>query len=66
MTITNGTKDKTFYYQVFGAGGGDCGTLGPEGEAVLAHYDNKTNIKVELTLYKTGDETEVVVTDPSL
>jgi ferredoxin len=66
MTITNGTKNETFYYQVACDGVGACGTLAPEGEAVLPHYDNKKNVKVTLTLYQTGDETEVVVADPGL
>ncbi len=66
MTIVNSTQDKTFHYFVECPGASNCGTLGPEGEAVFPVFDNKPNVKVTLTILQTGNETEVIVADPGL
>lgn len=66
MIITNNTKDATVHYFIERPGSSACGDLGPEGEAVLPTFDNKTDVKISLTISKTGDETEVVVADPGL
>jgi hypothetical protein len=67
MTITNNTQHASVYYSVSRKGGGvDCGNLAPGDDAVMPSFDDKPNVKVTLTISKTGDETEVVIQDPGL
>ena len=54
------------HYFIECPGAADCGDLGPEGEAVLPHYDNKTLVKVTLMISRTTDGMEVNVADPGL
>jgi hypothetical protein len=66
MVITNNTGQKIHYRVDRPPGGGDCGDLAPEGEAVLPSFDNKTDVRVVLHIPQTGDETEVIVAQPGL
>jgi hypothetical protein len=66
MIITNNTKATTFHYFIELPGNTACGDLGPEGEAVLPSFDNKTNVKVLLTIWQTTDEMELVLSDSGL
>jgi hypothetical protein len=67
MTIYNNTQHESVYYGVSRKGGGvDCGNLGPGDEATLASYDDKPDVKVTLTISKTGDATDVIIQDPGL
>ena len=66
MTISNNTQHESVYYSISHKGGVDCGNLGPGDDAVLATYDNSPNVKLTLTISKTGDETEVIIQDPGL
>jgi hypothetical protein len=66
MTITNNTQHASVYYSVSDKGGVDCGNLAPGDDIVLPSFDDKPDIKVTLTISKTGDETEVVIQDPGL
>lgn len=66
MTIFNNTQHESIYYSISHKGGVDCGNLGPGDEATLATYDNQPNVKLTLTISKTGDATEVVIRDPGL
>lgn len=65
MVITNNTNQKV-HYRADRPGGSDCGDLDPEGEAVLPSFDNQSDVKVTLHIPQTGDETEVLVSDPGL
>ena len=67
MTITNNTQHANVYYSVSRAGGGvDCGNLGPGDDAVMPSFDGQPNVKVTLTISKTGDETVIEIADPGL
>jgi hypothetical protein len=66
MTITNNTQHESVYYSISHKGGVDCGNLGPGDDVVLATYDNSPNVKLTLTISKTGDETVVEIADPGL
>ena len=66
MTITNNTKHENVYYSISHKGGVDCGSLKPGDDVVLWSYDNKPDVKVTLTISKTGDETVVEIADPGL
>lgn len=66
MVISNNTQHETLYYSVSRKGGADCGNLNPGDEATLATYDNTPNVKVTLTISKTGDDTEIIIQDPGL
>jgi hypothetical protein len=66
MVISNNTQHANVYYSISHTGGVDCGNLDPGDEATLASYDNKPDVKVTLTISKTGNEMEVTVADPGL
>ena len=67
MTIYNNTQHESVYYSISRKGGGvDCGNLGPGDQATLASYDDKPDVKVTLTISKTGDATDVIIQDPGL
>ena len=66
MTITNNTQHANVYYSISRQGGVDCGNLTPGDEAVMASFDNKADVKVTLTISKTGDETVIDIADPGL
>lgn len=66
MTITNNTKHENVYYSISHKGGVDCGNLSPGNDVILSSYDNSPNVKLTLTISKTGDETVVVIADPGL
>ncbi len=66
MTITNNTQHASVYYSVSDQTGVDCGNLDPGNDVVLPSFDDKADIKVTLTISKTGDETEVIIQDPGL
>jgi hypothetical protein len=66
MTITNNTQHASVYYSASHKGGVDCGNLAPGDDVVLATYDDKPDVKVTLTISKTGDETTIVIEDPGL
>ena len=66
MTIFNNTQHESVYYSISHKGGVDCGNLGPGDEATLSTYDDQPNVKLTLTISKTGDATEVVISDPGL
>jgi len=66
MTITNNTQHEKLYYSISHKGGVDCGNLGPGDDVVLWSYDNKPDVKLTLTISKTGDETTVIISDPGL
>ena len=66
MTITNNTQNETIYYSASHKGGVDCGYLKPGNDVVLSTYDDQPDVKVTLTISKTGDETEVIIQDPGL
>ena len=66
MTITNNTQHASVYYSVSDATNVDCGNLGPGDDKVLPYFDDKADVKVTMTISKTGDETEVIIQDPGL
>jgi hypothetical protein len=66
MTITNNTQHASVYYSISQKVGVDCGNLDPGDDVVLPSFDDKPDVKVTLTISKTGDETEVVIQDPGL
>jgi ethanolamine utilization microcompartment shell protein EutL len=67
MTITNNTQHESIYYSTsFKGGSVDCGTLKPGEDVVLTSYDNKADVKVTLTVSKTGDETMFIIQDDGL
>jgi hypothetical protein len=66
MTITNNTKTEIIYYSTSHKGGVDCGYLKPGNDVVLSTYDQKPDVKVALTISKTGDETEIIIQDAGL
>ena len=66
MTITNNTQHERVYYSVSDKGGVDCGNLGPGEEKVMPSFDDKPDVKVTLTISKTGDETEIIIQDGGL
>ena len=66
MVISNNTQHESVYYSISHKGGVDCGNIGPNDEATLATNDNSPNVKVTLTISKTGDETEIIIQDPGL
>jgi hypothetical protein len=66
MTISNSTQHASVYYSVSHAGGVDCGNLDPGDDIVMPSFDDKPDVKVTLTISKTGDETEVIIQDPGL
>ena len=66
MTITNNTQHANVYYSASHTGGVDCGNLAPGDDAVLPSFDNKSNVKITLTVSKTGDETVIDIADPGL
>ena len=66
MTIYNKTQHENVYYSISRKGGVDCGNLGPGDEATLASYDDKPDVKVTLTISKTGDATGVIIEDSGL
>ena len=66
MTITNNTQHASVYYSVSRKGGVDCGNLDPGDDVVMPSFDDKPNVKVTLTISKTGDETVIDITDPGL
>jgi hypothetical protein len=66
MTITNNTQNENIYYSASHKGGVDCGNLAPGDDVVLATYDDKPDVKVTLTISKTGDETEIIIQDSGL
>jgi hypothetical protein len=59
MTITNNTQHASIYYSTSQKGGVDCGNLKPGDDVVLYSYDNKPDVKITLTISKTGDETVI-------
>lgn len=66
MVISNNTQHETVYYSVSRKGGVDCGNLDPGDDATLATYDDTPNVKVTLTISKTGSATEIIIQDPGL
>jgi hypothetical protein len=66
MTLFNNTKSEKIYYSISHKGGVDCGNLDPGDQAELSSYDDKPDVKLTLSFLKTGDETEVVISDPGL
>ena len=66
MTITNNTQHASIYYSVSSKGSTDCGNLNPGEDIVMPSMDDQPNVKVTLTISKTGDETEVIIQDPGL
>lgn len=66
MTITNGTQHASIYYSVSRKGGVDCGNLDPGDDVVMPSMDDKADVKVTLTISKTGDETVIEIADPGL
>jgi hypothetical protein len=66
MTITNDTQHASIYYSVSRKGGVDCGNLDPGDDIVMPSFDDKSDVKVTLTISKTGDETQVIIQDPGL
>ena len=66
MVISNNTQHETVYYSVSRKGGVDCGNLDPGDDVTLATYDDTPNVKVTLTISKTGDDTEIIIQDPGL
>ena len=66
MTLFNNTKHESVYYSISHTGGVDCGNLGPGDQTELSSYDDKPDVKLTLHFLKTGDETEVVISDPGL
>jgi hypothetical protein len=66
MTITNNTQNENIYYSTSHKGGVDCGYLKPGDDVVLSTYDQKPDVKVTLTISKTGDETEIIIQDAGL
>jgi translation elongation factor EF-1alpha len=66
MTITNNTQHENISYSTSHKGGVDCGYLKPGDDVVLSTYDNKPDVKVTLTISKTGDETTIIIEDPGL
>lgn len=66
MTITNNTQHATIYYSVSNQAGVDCGSLSPGDDAVMPSFDDKSDIKITMTISKTGDETEIIIQDPGL
>jgi hypothetical protein len=66
MTIYNNTQHESIYYSVSQKVGVDCGNLGPGDQVTLSSYDDKPDVKLTLTISKTGDATEVVIRDPGL
>lgn len=66
MVISNNTQHESVYYSVSHKGGVDCGNLDPGDDITLATYDNSPDVKVTLTISKTGDETEITISDPGL
>jgi hypothetical protein len=67
MTITNNTQHASIYYSTSRHKGGvDCGNLNPGDDVVLSTYDDKPDVKITLTISKTGDETEVIIQDAGL
>jgi hypothetical protein len=66
MVISNNTKHASIYYSVSSKAGVDCGNLDPGDDATLSSFDDQADVKVTLTISKTGDDTEVAVSDPGL
>jgi hypothetical protein len=67
MTITNNTQHATISYTTsFKGGSVDCGNLKPGDDVVLTSYDDKPDVKVTLTVSKTGDETMFIIQDDGL
>jgi hypothetical protein len=67
MTITNNTQHANIYYSCSSKGGStDCGDLAPGDDIVMPSMDDKSGVRVVLTISKTGDETEVIIQDPGL
>jgi len=66
MTLFNNTKSEKIYYSISHTDGVDCGNLNPGDQAELSSYDDKPDVKLTLNFLKTGDETEVVISDPGL
>ncbi|HYJ04409.1 MAG TPA: hypothetical protein VEX43_04705 [Chthoniobacterales bacterium] len=66
MTIFNNTQHESIYYSISHKGGVDCGNLGPGDQATLASYDDKPDVKLTMTISKTGDATEVIIRDSGL
>jgi hypothetical protein len=66
MTITNTTQHASVYYSVSDKSGVDCGNLDPGDDVELPAFDDKPDIKVTLTISKTGDETTIEISDPGL
>ena len=66
MTITNNTQKASVYYSVSDKGSVDCGNLNPGDDVVLPSFDDKPDIKVTLTISKTGDEDEILIQDSGL
>jgi hypothetical protein len=66
MIITNNTKHASVYYTASHKGGVDCGNLPPGDDVVLSTYDNKPNVKVTVTISKTGDGNVIEIADPGL
>lgn len=66
MTITNNTQHASVYYSVSDKTGVDCGNLSPGDDVVLPSFDDKPDVRVVLTISKTGDETVVDIADPGL
>lgn len=66
MIITNNTQHASVYYHASHTGGVDCGNLDPGDDVTLTSYDGKPDVKVTLTISKTGDETEIILQDAGL
>jgi len=66
MTIFNNTHHASIYYSISHKGGVDCGNLNPGDEATLATYDDQPDVKLTLTISRTGDATDVIIQDPGL
>ena len=66
MTLFNNTKHESVYYSISHTGGVDCGNLGPGDQVELTTYDDKPNVKLTMTFLKTGDATDVVISDSGL
>ena len=66
MTLFNNTKSEKIYYSISQTGGVDCGNLNPGDQTELTSYDDKPDVKLTLHFLKTGDDTDVVISDSGL
>ncbi|HKP94063.1 MAG TPA: hypothetical protein VJS88_09220, partial [Chthoniobacterales bacterium] len=63
---TKNTQKASVYYSASSKGSTDCGNLSPGDEIVMPSMDNKTDVRVVLTISRTGDEDEIIIQDSGL